>query len=124
MSTSPQGRFPPPQGGFPKGRFPRGTVKPNMQENPMPNQTLLPIGAKVRIDGDLIGLITEIIIRGVGGPLFVLYKVEWVHNGANQEGWFTELRLSLLYNRLGWDLGFTSNEVMPRLPQNTAPQGT
>lgn len=55
------------------------------------------LGQKVLIDKqqDLIGSITEIAFRLAEGPEpYVLYQVDWLHNGVNHSNYIAAWRLS------------------------------
>lgn len=52
---------------------------------------------KVTIDGqDIIGTIIEVRFCNDGEKVYVLYGVEWLHNGTNQSAYITGIRLSLI----------------------------
>jgi hypothetical protein len=51
---------------------------------------------KVYIDGkdELLGTITEVSFRHDGLVTYVLYQVEWLHNGANHAAYIAGWRLT------------------------------
>lgn len=56
------------------------------------HETLFAIGQPVYIDKDesAHAVVTEILIKAGG----VVYRAAWVQNGASQEPWFDEFRLT------------------------------
>ena len=51
---------------------------------------------RVRVDGgDIVGTVTGILFRHDGLLPYVLYEVEWLHNGINYSHWLPEYRLEL-----------------------------
>jgi hypothetical protein len=56
------------------------------------------VGNRVAIDSqtDIVGVVTEVAFRKTDSEAYVIYQVDWLHNGTNGAYYIAEWRLKLM----------------------------